>query len=161
MPHLNETAEPATQAKPAEHTEPSARALTSEVLARHERRHNCAQSVACAFSRFTPVDEDTLFRMMEGFGAGMGGNAETCGVVSAGVAVISACASDGSAQRTTKEHTYEVAKGFVEAFRATHGTTCCRELKELSSVPAPHRCDAYMESGTQLLLETLQKRNLA
>lgn len=132
-----------------------------EVLALHERRHNCAQSIACAFARLTPASEDDLFRVMEGFGAGMGGNAETCGVVSAGAAVISAIASDGREARTTKEHTYEVTREFAEAFRAAHGTTCCRELKERSAVPTPHRCDAYMASGAQLLVETLRRHGLA
>ncbi len=130
-------------------------ALVARVLKLHEDRCNCAQSIACAFADCTPYDSDTLFRMMEGFGAGMGGHTETCGAVSAGVAVISACASDGMERRTTKEATYVVTRDFVEAFAAKHGTTVCGELKKISPVPTPHRCDHYMDHAARLLARTL------
>ncbi len=114
-----------------------AAALSARVLELHEDRCNCAQSLACAFADIAQVDADTLFVLMEGFGTGMGGHAETCGAVTtlfvlmegfgtgmgghaetcgavtAGVAVIGALASDGRASRTTKETTYEMASDFV------------------------------------------------
>ena len=49
-----------------------AAALSARVLELHEDRCNCAQSLACAFSDIAQVDADTLFVLMEGFGAGMG-----------------------------------------------------------------------------------------
>lgn len=134
--------------------------LAARVLSLHEQQHNCAQSTACAFAPLTPLDEDTVFAIMEGFGAGMGGNNETCGVVSGGVAIISLLASDGRARRTSKARTYEIADEFVERFRRAQGTTCCRELKEQSPVPTPHRCDAYMECGAHLLMQTLRDHQL-
>lgn len=136
-------------------------AIADDVIDRHNNQHNCAQSTACAFAHVTPLDEDTLFRVMEGFGAGMGGNAETCGIVSAGVAVIGLLNSGGKENRTTKQRTYEIADEFVERFRAECGSTCCRELKAASPVPTPHRCDAYMRTGARLLAETLTEHELA
>ena len=138
-----------------------AEALAEAVIDRHNNQHNCAQSTACAFAHATSLDEDTLFRVMEGFGAGMGGNAETCGVVSAGVAIIGLLNSGGKENRTTKQRTYEIADEFVERFRAECGSTCCRKLKEASPVPTPHRCDSYMRTGARLLTETLAAHKLA
>lgn len=137
-----------------------AAALSARVLELHEDRCNCAQSLACAFSDIAQVDADTLFVLMEGFGAGMGGHAETCGAVTAGVAVIGALASDGRASRTTKEATYEMASEFVEAFRGECGSTTCHVLKEMSPVPTPHRCDAYMTCAVRHLLRVLEERGL-
>lgn len=137
-------------------------ALARTVLALHEQRYNCAQSVACAFAPLAPAsfDEDTLFALMEGFGGGMGGGAETCGAATGGVAIIGALCSDGRDRRTTKMHTYPVTSNFIERFRAACGTTCCRELKDASPVPTPHRCDAYMETAAKLLLQTLEDHKL-
>ena len=39
----------------------------------HKKGYNCAQAVACAYCDLVGVDEDTMFKMAEGFGAGMGG----------------------------------------------------------------------------------------
>ncbi|MCI8467905.1 MAG: C_GCAxxG_C_C family protein [Eggerthellaceae bacterium] len=135
-------------------------ALASRTLALHEQRHNCAQSVACAFAPLTPFDEGALFALMEGFGSGMGAGCETCGAVSAGVAVIGALASDGRDLRTTKERTYVIADEFVEAFRTAHGTTGCDALRERSDVPKPHRCDAYLTDAARLLADVLERHDL-
>lgn len=137
-----------------------AQALAREVLSLHEQKHNCAQSTACAFAPLTPFSEETFFALMEGFGAGMGGELETCGVVSGGVAVIGALSSDGRENRTTKKQTYEAAADYVARFRAKHGSTCCGQLKAASPTPTPHRCDAYMQSGASLLLQTLEDHGL-
>ena len=44
-----------------------------KALELHAKGYNCAQAVACAFSDQVDMDEDQLFKVMEGFGAGMGG----------------------------------------------------------------------------------------
>ena len=54
----------------------------------HHSGYNCAQSVVCALSDLTDMDEDTLFRVAEGFGGGMGGFTETCGALSGAVAIL-------------------------------------------------------------------------
>ena len=42
-----------------------------QAIAFHDRGFNCAQSVACAFTDKTGMDEKTLFRITEGLGLGM------------------------------------------------------------------------------------------
>ena len=55
--------------------------------AKHDRGYNCAQAVACSFAEELGIDERELFRMMEGFGFGMG-CMEICGAVSGMVFVL-------------------------------------------------------------------------
>ena len=43
-----------------------------KALENHSKGYNCAQAVACAFCDLVSMDENTLFKITEGFGAGMG-----------------------------------------------------------------------------------------
>ena len=129
-------------------------------LALHEERHNCAQALSCAFAPSTPLDEDTLFALMEGFGGGMGGRHETCGALSAGVAILSLLASDGRDQRTSKLQTYQYVDELVETFRARFGTTTFEELCAQSTVAGSHRCDQYMAGAAEILTEFINREEL-
>ena len=40
--------------------------------------YNCAQAVACSFCKEASMDEDTLKKITQGFGAGLGTMAGTC-----------------------------------------------------------------------------------
>lgn len=51
----------------------------AELKDRHARGYNCAQVVLCSYADVLSIDEETLFQISEGFGAGMGGMMETCG----------------------------------------------------------------------------------
>ena len=48
----------------------------------HAQGYNCAQAVACAYCDQFGMDEETAFRVAEGFGLGMG-MMEMCGALSA------------------------------------------------------------------------------
>lgn len=51
----------------------------AEIKDKHTRGYNCAQIVLCSYAEELGIDEETLFRISEGFGAGMGGMMQTCG----------------------------------------------------------------------------------
>ena len=38
----------------------------------HDRGYNCAQAVGCAYCDLVGISEDEMFRMLEGYGLGMG-----------------------------------------------------------------------------------------
>ena len=61
----------------AEH-ETVIRQLAERALALHKRNFNCAQCVACTLAPLVEASEDSTFRLMEGFGSGMGCKSETC-----------------------------------------------------------------------------------
>ena len=69
-----------------------------KALELHAKGYNCAQAVACAFSDQVDMDEDQLFKVMEGFGAGMGGMHGTCGAISGAVAIVGLMNSKGNSQ---------------------------------------------------------------
>ena len=39
---------------------------------RHQKGYNCAQAVACTYADLVGMDEAAMFKVTEGFGAGMG-----------------------------------------------------------------------------------------
>ena len=47
----------------------------------HGKGYNCAQSVACAYCDLVGLDEQTAYKMAEGFGLGMG-VMDMCGALS-------------------------------------------------------------------------------
>lgn len=62
---------------------------TSKAQKLYSGPYNCSQSVAAAFSDILGKDDDEIFRLMSGFGFGMGGEQSVCGAVSGGIFVIS------------------------------------------------------------------------
>ena len=54
-----------------------------KVAEKHKSGYNCAQAVACAYCDLIGIDEETMFRLTEGLGLGMGGMEGTCGAVTA------------------------------------------------------------------------------
>lgn len=141
---------------PQEKEERVARALEM-----HAKGYNCAQCVACALSDLTDVDRNTLFRLMEGFGGGMGGFSETCGALSGGVAVIGYRNCEGQQNPKTKGSTYKLTRSLVDAFRDANGSTLCPDLKGLRGNPPLRSCDGCIEDGVRMTLDVLEAAKAA
>lgn len=52
-----------------------------KTIERHKKGYNCAQAVACTYCDLVGVDEETMFKMTEALGLGMGCMDGTCGAV--------------------------------------------------------------------------------
>lgn len=108
---------------------------------RHSKGYNCAQAVFCTYCDLVGIDEETAFKMSEGFGAGMGGLQDTCGAVTGMFMVISAKNSGGlEVAGKTKAKTYALIKKLGEEFREMNSSIMCRDLlgvngKKLRSCP--------------------------
>ena len=50
-----------------------------KTIERHKKGYNCAQAVACTYCDLVGVDEETMFKMTEALGLGMGCMDGTCG----------------------------------------------------------------------------------
>ena len=61
-----------------------------KVAEKHKSGYNCAQAVACAYCDLVGIDEETMFRLTEGLGLGMGGMEGTCGAVTAACVIAGA-----------------------------------------------------------------------
>ena len=127
----------------------------ARALEMHAAGFNCAQCVACACADVVGLDKDEAFRLMEGFGGGMGGFTETCGAISGGVVLLGCASSGGLANPHTKFDTYQLSQQLVGRFRATNGSTLCPELKGLAGGPILRSCDGCIEDGVRLVLDVL------
>ena len=133
-------------------------ARVSRALDLHKDGFNCAQCVACACAGEVGMDEDLAFRMMEGFGGGMGRFDQTCGAISGGVAVLGMQRSGGPAAKPrTKGATYKLSKRLTQEFAAANGSTMCNELKGLTGGPVLRSCDGCIEDGVRLTLAILSE----
>ena len=90
-----------------------------------EKKHNgynCAQAVACSFCKEASMDEDTLKKITQGFGAGLGTMAGTCGAIS-GAAVVAGLINQD------KAGTSQTVRSVMNQFKQQNGTVICKDLK--------------------------------
>ncbi|MEG1469566.1 MAG: C-GCAxxG-C-C family protein [Anaerovoracaceae bacterium] len=126
-------------------------------LALHSRGFNCAQSVACPFCDTFDVDKETVFRLAEGFGFGMG-TAGTCGAVTAMSMVIGMNLSDGNLDNPkSKAKCYAMMKKLTNEFQEKNGSILCCELKGLTGGPVLRSCNGCIEDAVKLLEKNLEK----
>lgn len=120
-------------------------------LENHKKGYNCAQAVACAFCDLVGEDENTLFKMAEGFGAGMGGMQCTCGAVSGAIILAGLKESSGDINNpTTKAKTYMLSKQIVDNFREKNSSLVCKELKGIETNKILRSCDGCIEDAARI-----------
>ena len=129
-----------------------------KALENHSKGYNCAQAVACAFCDLVSMDEKTLFKITEGFGAGMGGMQCTCGAISGAIALVGLKESSGDTDNpTTKGKTYKLSKEIVEEFREKNSSVICRELKGIDTNKMLRSCDGCIEDAAKIAYKVLFK----
>lgn len=125
-------------------------------IALHDKKYNCAQAVACAFAEEVGMDKETIFRMMEGFGLGMGGMQGTCGAISGAVALAGLKNSDGDIDDPkTKAATYQLSKEIVAKFEAKNGATLCKDLKGIETGTPLRSCPNCITDAVEIAAEVL------
>ena len=128
----------------------------AEIKDKHTRGYNCAQIVLCSYAEELGIDEETLFRISEGFGAGMGGMMQTCGAVSAMFMALGLANSSGDLQACdTKPQTMKKVRELAAEFEKKNGSIVCRELKGIDTGKVLRSCDGCIEDGIRILGEYL------
>lgn len=123
----------------------------AKTLENHKKGYNCAQAVACAYCDLVGVDEATMFKAAEAFGAGMGGMATTCGAVSGAVLLAGFKNSDGElAAPKTKKESYKLSRQIVEEFMKKNNTVVCKELKGVDTGARIRSCDGCIQDAAAL-----------
>ena len=121
----------------------------------HESGGNCAQAVVCAYSDLLGVDEETLYKVSEGFGLGMG-QMLTCGAVTAMYMVVGLLNSSGSAERgITKGATMKREKELSGIFLRKNGSITCREIKGVDTHQVLRSCPGCIEDAVRIIAEEL------
>lgn len=124
-------------------------------IAYHDKGYNCAQSVCFAFSDKVEIDNETLFRVSEGFGLGMGGMEGTCGAISAATLLAGLKCSTGNLEApNSKAISYKAAKACLAAFKDKNGTLICRELKGIDNHTPIRPCPDCIKDSVHII-ETL------
>ena len=127
-------------------------------VALHHKRYNCAQSVACAFAEELGIDEKVIFRMMEGFGLGMGCMG-TCGAVSAMAAIAGMKESDGNTDApASKKASYGAAKEMIRQFEEKNGSVICREIKGIGTGKVLRTCDGCVADAAEIAARYLSQK---
>lgn len=136
-----------------------------EAAIKNYRNHcNCSQSILCAWADKLNMNETSIYRLSEGFGAGMGMH-ETCGAIIAILAILSYHCSDGDlGNGKTKAQTYRLMQETAERFKNKYSSITCRELLELrkkqEAQTGVKTCEAVIRSASTLLEEILKEKNL-
>ena len=124
--------------------------LVKEAARKHQSGYNCCQAVACTFSEALGLDENVVFRMAEGFGAGMGSMQGTCGAVTGAIMLAGLKNSQGIDNVGTKGVTYQLSKEIVEEFESKNGSSICKELKGLETKQMLRSCSGCIEDAVYL-----------
>ena len=128
----------------------------AEIKDKHTRGYNCAQIVLCSYAEELGIDEERLFRISEGFGAGMGGMMQTCGAVTAMFMALGLANSSGDLQACdTKPQTMKKVRELAAEFEKKNGSIVCRELKGIDTGKVLRSCDGCIEDGIRILGEYL------
>lgn len=128
----------------------------ARTMENHKKGYNCCQSVACAYCDLVGVDEETMFKAAEAFGAGMGGMEATCGAVSGAVLLAGLKNSCGNLNMpVSKGSTYKLSKEIVAKFQAKNGSVICKELKGMETGCPLRSCDGCIEDAVALAEEVL------
>lgn len=121
----------------------------------HKQNFNCAQAVACSFCNVLGYDPETVFKLAEGYGFGMG-NMDTCGAVSAMAMVIGMKESDGNMDDPkSKRKCYALMKEAIAKFKEKNQSTICREIKGVGGGQVLRSCDGCIEDAVEILDELL------
>lgn len=116
----------------------------------HNQGYNCAQAVALPFCNEMGLDAAVVKRATEGFGAGMGGRAQTCGALS-GAVFVAGMLCGSPTDPTSKMDTYKVCAKMSEDFVAHCGSGICAEIKGLNGGKMLCSCNDCIACGVKLV----------
>ncbi len=123
---------------------------------KHKKGYSCSQAVACVFCDEMGLDEETVFKLTEGFGAGMADMQGVCGALSGAAMVIGMKNSTANlGQPDSKAATMKTVRELVAKFRNMNGSTICKDLKGVETGRALRSCPGCIEDAIKLTEEAL------
>ena len=113
-----------------------------KTIERHKKGYNCAQAVACTYCDLVGVDEETMFKMTEALGLGMGCMDGTCGAVAGACILAGMKRSTGNLEKPdSKAESYKLSRAILGGFEKANGTAICKELKGIETGKVIKSCD--------------------
>lgn len=122
-----------------------------ETIGRHDKGYNCAQAVACTYCDLVGVDEETMFKLTEALGLGMGGMEGTCGAITGACVLAGMKNSTGNLEKpNSKGASYKLSRQIVEEFKNKNGATQCRELKGVDTGKVLRACPDCIRDAARI-----------
>ncbi len=127
-----------------------------KTMEKHKKGYNCAQAVACTYCDLVGVDEETMFRMTEALGLGMGGMLGTCGAVSGACVLAGMKMSTGNLESPDSKHlSYRLSRVITNQFKERNGTLVCKELKGVDNGVVLRSCDDCIRDAAGIVEQVL------
>lgn len=127
-----------------------------ETIQKHNKGYNCAQAVACTYCDLVGVEEETMFKMTEALGLGMGGMEGTCGAVTGACILAGMKQSSGRLDRPdSKAASYQLSRTIVQQFEAQNQTVICRELKGIDTGKMLRPCTECIRDAARIAEQVL------
>ena len=123
-----------------------------DTIKRHNKGYNCAQAVACTYCDLVRVDEETMFKMTEALGLGMGAMQGTCGAMTGACVLAGMKASTGNLEQpNSKMNSYQLAREITNRFQEQNGSLVCKELKGVETGKMLRSCSDCIKDAAGLV----------
>lgn len=123
-----------------------------ETIKKHDKGYNCAQAVACTYSDLVGMDEETIFRLTEALGAGMGNMEGTCGAVSGACILAGLKNSSGNLDiPNSKAQTYKLSREILNEFKEQNGSVVCKDLKGTETGKVLRPCEDCIKDAARIV----------
>ena len=126
-----------------------------ETITRHKKGYNCAQAVACTYCDIVGVDEETMFKITEGLGLGMGCMEGTCGAVSGACVLAGMKRSSGKLEQPDSKASYKLSKEIVRQFEEQNQSVVCKTLKGIETGKVLRSCPDCIKDAAGILEQVL------
>ena len=124
---------------------------------KHREGYNCCQAVVCVFADELGMDESLLYKIAEGFGAGMGTGKGVCGAMSGAAILAGIVSSDGNTgdPGNTKKNTTKLAGMMQRKFTEQAKRLYCLDIKTGNNGQMFTSCDDCIRIGVRVAEEVL------
>ncbi len=120
--------------------------------------YNCAQAVACNYCDLVGIDEETMFRLTEALGVGMGNMEGTCGAIAGACIVLGLKNSTGNLEQpNSKGATGKLARKVMEQFKERNSSVTCKELKGVGTGVMLRSCPDCVRDASEFLEKLLEE----
>ena len=129
-----------------------------DAIDKHKNGYNCCQAVACAYADKVGIDEETMYKLSEGFGGGMGTMDGVCGAM-VGVAFLAGMlGSDGNIEDLghTKASTCKNVAELQKEFIAKAKRLICRDIKTGNDGKAFTSCSDCVKIAAEIAGELFE-----
>ena len=118
-----------------------------------DKGYTCCQTVIMGVADLLEVNQKDLFKCAEGFGGGVGGLGEVCGVVSAMTMVAGLINGSGDLENNvSKMYTIELVQELALEFKEKHGSLLCRDIRNEDDESSHEKCDMCIQDGIATLV---------